>query len=54
MLLEWEENKADGVSPKVHEKAWDKELTVKGALYDLRQDLSQYANALGVISGVNE
>lgn len=54
LLLEWEEQKAEKVSPKAHERAWNKELTVRGELDALRQDLSQYADALGAISGVNE
>ena len=53
LLLEWEEGKADGVSPKAHERAWDKELTVRGELDALRQNLSQYATALGLIAGVD-
>ena len=53
LLLEWEEQKAGNVSPKAHEKAWDKELIVRDELDDLRQKLSQYADALRVIAGVN-
>ena len=54
LLLTWEETKKNNVSPQAHEKAWDKELIVRGELDTLRQDLSQYADALGVIAGVNE
>lgn len=54
LLLEWEEKKEDGVSPQAHEKGWDKEQTVRGELDSLRQKLSQYANALGLIAGVDE
>ena len=54
LLLEWEEEKSSGVSSQAHEKAWDKELVVRDALDALRQDLSQYADALGVIAGANE
>ena len=54
LLLEWEEQKVDNVSPKAHEKAWDKEPTVRDELNVLRQKLSQYADALGAIAGVND
>ena len=54
LLQEWEEKKPNGVSPQVHEKAWDKELVVRGELDALRSDLEQYANALAEIAGVAE
>lgn len=54
LLLEWEEKKPNGVSPQVHEKAWDKELIARGELDALRASLAQYADALGVIAGVKE
>jgi hypothetical protein len=54
LLLEWEEQKAVGVSPQAHEKAWDKELIARGELDALRQDLEQYSNALAKIAGVTE
>jgi hypothetical protein len=54
LLQEWEEQKAAGVSPQAHEKAWDKEMIVRGELDALRQGLAQYAEALGAIAGVNE
>ena len=54
LLLEWEEKKPNGTSPQVHEKAWDKELIVRGELDALRGDLEQYANALAEIAGVSE
>jgi hypothetical protein len=54
LLLEWEEQKAVGVSPQAHEKAWDKELIARGELDALRQDLEQYSNALAEIAGVTE
>ena len=52
LLLEWETQRADGVSPQAHEKAWDKEMTARGELASLRQDLERYANALAAICGV--
>ena len=53
LLLEWEGTKDNNVSPQAHEKAWDQELIVRGELDALRRELSQYADALGVIAGVN-
>jgi len=54
LLQEWEEKKPNGTSPQVHEKVWDKEMTVRGELDSLRGDLEQYANALAAIAGVLE
>ena len=54
LLQEWEEKKPNGVSPQVHERAWDKEIIVRGELDALRGDLEQYANALAEIAGVAE
>ncbi len=54
LLLEWEEKKPNGTSPQVHEKAWDKEMIVRGELDALRGDLEQYANALAEIAGIAE
>lgn len=54
LLQEWEEQKADGVSPQKHERAWDKEMIVRGELDALRADLAKYAEALGAICGANE
>ncbi|MEL7143372.1 MAG: hypothetical protein AAGL08_14255 [Cyanobacteria bacterium J06573_11] len=54
LLMEWEGKKENSVSPQAHEKAWDKELIVRNELDVLRKDLSQYADALGVIAGVDE
>ena len=41
LLLEWEEKKPHGTSPQAHEKAWDKEIIVRGELDALRGDLRQ-------------
>ena len=54
LLMEWEEKKEEGVSPQAHEKAWDKELTIRSELDSLRRDLEQYANALEKIAGISE
>ena len=53
LLMKWEGKKKEETSPQSHEKAWDNEMTVRGELDALRQDLSQYADALGVIAGVD-
>ena len=50
----WEENKPNGTSPQAHEKAWDKEIVVRGELDALRGDLEQYSKALAAIAGVLE
>lgn len=52
LLLDWEGQKADGVSPQIHEKAWSQEIIMRGELNSLHQDLEQYANALADIAGV--
>lgn len=54
LLQEWEEQKAEGVSPKKHERAWDQAMIVRGELDALRADLAKYAEALGSICGANE
>ncbi|KPQ33944.1 MAG: hypothetical protein HLUCCA11_16810 [Phormidesmis priestleyi Ana] len=54
LLQEWEGQKPTGMSPQAHEKAWDKEMIVRGELDALRKDLAQYADALGAIAGVND
>ena len=54
LLQEWEEKKPNGTSPQMHEKAWDKEIIVRGELDALRGDLEQYANALAEIAGIAE
>jgi len=53
LLLEWEAQRSDEVSHQAHEKAWDKEKVVRNELDILRHALSQYADALGAIAGVN-
>lgn len=54
LLLEWEETKADGISPTAHEKAWEQEIIVRGELDALRKELQQYALALANIAGITE
>ena len=53
-LLEWEEKKAEGISPQAHEKSWEQELIVRGELDSLRQDLEKYAHVLADIAGVSK
>jgi hypothetical protein len=52
ILQEWEAQKAQGVSPKAHEKAWAEEPSLRQALESLRKDLEAYAEALAEIAGV--
>ena len=54
LLQEWEEQKADGVSPQKHERAWEQEMIARGELDALRADLAKYAEALGEICGVSK
>ena len=54
LLQEWEEQKAEGVSPQRHERAWEQEIIVRGELDALRADLAKYAEALGEICGVQK
>jgi len=53
-LQAWEVKKADGISPQVHEKAWEQEPALRSELETLRRDLEQYANALAKIAGVKD
>lgn len=53
LLQTWEAKKPNGVSPQVHEKAWEHESTLRSELEFLRRDLEQYANALAAIAGVD-
>ena len=52
LLQEWEEQKTAGVSQQLHEKAWDKEITMREDLDALRAGLEEYAIALARIAGV--
>ncbi|MBE7384224.1 MAG: hypothetical protein F6J95_022735 [Leptolyngbya sp. SIO1E4] len=52
LLQTWEAEKPNGVSAQTHEKAWSHEPTVRNELEALRQDLTQYADALAEIAGV--
>lgn len=54
LLLEWEEQKANGISSKAREKNLDKEVIFRNELESLRKGLEQYANALANIAGVTE
>lgn len=52
LLQMWEATKPENVSPQAHEKKWEQEPTLRRELEGLRQNLEQYANALGDIAGV--
>ncbi|MEM6839010.1 MAG: hypothetical protein AAF609_19420 [Cyanobacteria bacterium P01_C01_bin.120] len=53
-LQAWEAQNTRGLSPQEHEKAWNEEPTLRAELENLRQELATYAQALAVISGVEE
>ncbi|NET36840.1 MAG: hypothetical protein F6K19_33240 [Cyanothece sp. SIO1E1] len=50
----WEAQRLEKTSKKDHEKNWPEEPQLRRELADLRHDLSQYADALAEIAGVNE
>jgi len=52
ILQEWETQKAQGASPKAHEKSWAEEPILRQELEALRKDLAAYAKALAEIAGV--
>jgi len=54
ILQDWEARRAEGVSPRVHEKTWEQEPTLRKELEALRSGLEEYAKALADISGVND
>jgi hypothetical protein len=52
VLEEWEAQKPDKVSKKVHEHNWTEAPRMRQELDELRNDLEQYAIALAKIAGV--
>jgi hypothetical protein len=52
VLEEWEAQKPDKVSKKVHEDNWTEAPRMRQELDELRNDLEQYAIALAKIAGV--
>ena len=54
LLQTWEAKRPSDLSPKEHEQQWSEEEELRKELNKLRQALKQYANALGVIAGVEK
>lgn len=52
-LLTWEQKRDAATSPKDHELNWPEENHARRAMNSLREDLSEYADALAVIAGVS-
>jgi hypothetical protein len=52
VLEEWEAQRPDKVSKKVHEQNWTEAPRMRQELDELRNDLEQYAIALAKIAGV--
>lgn len=53
-LEEWEVQRSDKVSKKVHEQKWSEASRMRQELTGLRNDLEQYAIALAKIAGVEQ
>lgn len=53
-LEEWEAQRPNGVSKKVHEQSWTEAQNLRKELDKIRCDLEEYAKALAKISGVQE
>jgi hypothetical protein len=51
-LEEWEVQRPDNLSKKVHEQKWSEAAKMRQELEKLRDDLEQYAIALAAIAGV--
>ena len=53
-LEEWEVQRPDNLSKKVHEQNWSEAAQMRQELAELRNDLEQYAIALAEIAGVEQ
>ena len=53
-LEEWEVQRPDNLSKKVHEQNWSEVAQMRQELAELRNDLEQYAIALAEIAGVEQ
>jgi len=49
MLLDYESTRPPGVSPVAHERAWDKNVELRGILAEVRESLVAYANILASV-----
>jgi hypothetical protein len=54
LLQVWEAQRPVQMSPKEHEQNWSEIAQIQDELKILREGLSQYAKALGVIAGVEK
>ena len=54
LLQSWETQRAANISPRDHEKAWEREPEIREALEVLRKELAQYAEALAKAAGVSQ
>ena len=52
MLLDYEGKRPQGVSPAEHERAWDKNVELRGILAEVRESLVAYANILAKVAMV--
>jgi hypothetical protein len=53
-LEEWEVQRSNTVSKKIHEQNWSEATQMRQELAELRNDLEQYAIALAKIAGVEQ
>ncbi|MBD2743228.1 hypothetical protein [Coleofasciculus sp. FACHB-1120] len=54
LLQAWEAQRPTQLSPKEDEQNWPEEHKLRAELESLRKELEQYANALAIITGVND
>ena len=53
-LEDWESQRPNNLSKKVHEQNWSEAAKMRQELSELRADLEQYATALAKIAGVEQ
>jgi len=53
-LEDWESQRPNNLSKKVHEQNWSEAAKMRQELSELRADLEQYAIALAKIAGVEQ
>ena len=52
ILLDWEQQKLVNKTTKQHESEWEYNEELRGILNEVREQLIEYANLLGTVSGV--
>lgn len=52
ILLDWEQQKLADKTTKQHELEWEYNDELRGVLNEIREQLIEYANVLGTVSGV--